>query len=61
MQIEDLIELAKRVQAQQAEAQTVEVKAATSRTRKEIADFLALEPYTTPTSAIFSRWLSKAS
>lgn len=28
MQMEDLIELAKRVQAQQAEAQTVEVKAA---------------------------------
>lgn len=28
MQIEDLIELAKRVQAQQAEAQTIEVKAA---------------------------------
>ena len=61
MQIEDLIELAKRVQAQQAEAQTVEVKAAHRALARKLQIFSALEPCTTPTSAIFSRWLSKAS
>ena len=61
MQIEDLIELAKRVQAQQAEAQTVEVKAAHRALARKLQIPLALESYTTPTSAIFSRWLSKAS
>ena len=61
MQIEDLIELAKRVQAQQAEAQTVEVKAAYRAPAKRLQIFSVSELCTTPTSAIFSRWLSKAS
>ena len=59
MQIEDLIELAKRVQAQQAEAQTVEVKAAHRALARKLQISLALEPCTTPTSATFSRWLSR--
>ena len=42
MQIEDLIELAKRVQAQQAEAQTVEVKAAHRALARKLQISLAL-------------------
>ena len=60
MQIEDLIELAKRVQAQQAEAQTVEVKAAHRALARKLQISLALEPCTMPTSATFSRWLRRA-
>ena len=41
MQIEDLIELAKRVQAQQAEAQTVEVKAAHRGCPSKLRDTLS--------------------
>ena len=41
MQMEDLIELAKRVQAQQAEAQTVEVKAAHRGCPSKLRDTLS--------------------
>ena len=41
MQIDDLIELAKRVQAQQAEAQTVEVKAAHRGCPSKLRDTLS--------------------
>ena len=41
MQIEDLIELAKRVQAQQAEAQTIEVKAAHRGCPSKLRDTLS--------------------
>lgn len=41
MQIEDLIELAKRVQAQQAEAQTIEVKAAYRGCPSKLRDTLS--------------------
>lgn len=41
MQMEDLIELAKRVQVQQAEAQTVEVKAAHRGCPSKLRDTLS--------------------
>ena len=41
MQMEDLIELAKRVQAQQAEAQTIEVKAAHRSCPSKLRDTLS--------------------